>query len=578
MKRILFHPDKHFGSRAGTVLLAASLIAGPLASSASAVEGSPTATPTATTTTTASPAPETTAPTSAHTTLPASEATPTPVHKANNRDSPEYRAAMAAIAGPGGAEMGQGSSAGETGAKAESLTTQSTWTPSFGVQGLDVSYYQSGINWQQQWDLGARFAYVKATEGNYYSSPSFSAQFQGSRNVGMVRGAYHFANPAASSGADQARLFVQSGGGWTSDGYTLPPVLDFEGNPYAGQTINGYYQGNTCYDMSPAELTSWARDFGNTMMALTGRKPVMYTTTSWWNYCTGGPAGFGDWPLWIARWPSSPTNSPGSLPSSWTSYSFWQYSESGPFAGGGDSNVWNGDLASLKMFATGQPSLQMPAGATAISGRWYGGGKSYGGWTLNGYWCLQYPMGRPWCFWFGNAGDKPVAGDWDGNGVDTIGIVRNGVWQLTNDISRSTVDKVMYYGLGNDIPVTGDWDGDGVTNVGIVRNAMWNITISTSMYAPVTYAFYFGNVGDTPITGSWTGSRNWGVGVHRRGVFYLSNNGVGLHYVLPFGNASDVPVVGDWDGSGGTSIGIIRGGVWQLTNNLYARQVDLLFN
>ncbi|AOT05711.1 lysozyme M1 [Arthrobacter sp. U41] len=225
--------------------------------------------------------------------------------------------------------------------------------PGFGVQGLDVSKYQAGINWQTEWNMGARFAYIKATEGNYYTSTTFSDQYLGSRAVGMIRGAYHFANPAASSGADQARIFVQKGGGWSADGYTLPPVLDFEGNPYAGQTIGGYYQGNTCYDMTPGELTSWARDFGSTVQALTGRLPVMYTTTSWWNYCTGGPTGFGDWPLWIARWPSSPSDNPGTLPSSWANYSFWQYSESGPFAGGGDSNVWNGDYASLKQFATG---------------------------------------------------------------------------------------------------------------------------------------------------------------------------------------------------------------------------------
>ncbi|XTR52900.1 GH25 family lysozyme [Pseudarthrobacter sp. So.54] len=113
------------------------------------------------------------------------------------------------------------------------MTAESTWMPRFGVQGLDVSYYQAGVNWQQQWTMGARFAYIKATEGNYYSNAVFGAQYRGSRDVGMIRGAYHYANPAASSGADQAKIFVQGGGGWTADGYTLPPVLDFEGNPYA---------------------------------------------------------------------------------------------------------------------------------------------------------------------------------------------------------------------------------------------------------------------------------------------------------------------------------------------------------
>ncbi|MET4135715.1 GH25 family lysozyme, partial [Pseudarthrobacter sp. PvP090] len=349
MKRTLLQPKRHLGSRVGTVLLAASLLAGPgLASTASAVEPAPTPTvrPTATSTPAAKPSPSaTTSP------APAAQAAGAPA--AAKATSTDYRTAMAAAAGPGGAEMGQGLRSSDAPSRlrteAGALATEGTWTPTFGVQGLDVSNYQATVNWQTQWDLGARFAYIKATEGNYYTSPAFRAQFQGSRGVGMLRGAYHFANPAASSGADQARIFVNGGGVWSPDGYTLPPVLDFEANPYAGQTIGGYYQGNTCYDMSPTQLTTWVRDFGRTMLSLTGRLPVIYTNTSWWKRCTGDATGFGDYPLWTAYWPSSASNYAGPLPSGWRNYSFWQYSESGPFAG--DSNVWNGSYADLRTFA-----------------------------------------------------------------------------------------------------------------------------------------------------------------------------------------------------------------------------------
>ncbi|MDN4645555.1 GH25 family lysozyme [Arthrobacter sp. PsM3] len=371
MKRTLLPPNSHLVSRVGAALLAATLVAGPaMAGPAAAVEPAPTATPAATTAplTPATPIPPTDSPAQAlATAAPAPTPSASTARPTVDKTSEAYRTAMAEATKAGGAEMGQGtraaaSPAGAKTATTQALSTQSTWMPSFGVQGLDVSQYQAGVNWQTEWNTGARFAYIKATEGNYFTSSTFSNQYLGSRAVGMIRGAYHFANPAASSGADQARIFVQNGGGWSADGYTLPPVLDFEGNPYAGQTINGYYQGNTCYDMTPAQLTSWASDFGSTMQALTGRLPVMYTTTSWWNYCTGGPAGFGNWPLWIARWPGLPSDSPGALPASWANFSFWQYSESGPFAGGaGDSNVWNGDYASLQRFATGSPPPAPPA-------------------------------------------------------------------------------------------------------------------------------------------------------------------------------------------------------------------------
>ncbi|MDD1477063.1 GH25 family lysozyme [Arthrobacter sp. H16F315] len=282
---------------------------------------------------------------------------------------------MAAATAGGGAEMGQGL-APSPGAAAKTLATQGTWMPTFGVQGLDASEYQPSINWQQQWNMGARFAYIKASEGNYYTNPILGSQYGGSRAVGMMRGAYHYANPAASSGADQARIFVQSGGNWTGDGYTLPPVLDFEGNPYAGQTINGYYQGNDCYDMSPGALTAWARDFSNTMYALTGRLPVIYTGNYWWRDCVGNPLGFGDNPLWLASYPSSFSNDAGPIPASWSTYSIWQYSSTGPFAG--DSNVWAGDYASLQRFAAGSPP-PAPTDATRkviSTGDFDGDGKS----------------------------------------------------------------------------------------------------------------------------------------------------------------------------------------------------------
>ncbi|WP_326498083.1 GH25 family lysozyme [Arthrobacter sp. FX8] len=240
--------------------------------------------------------------------------------------------------------------------------------PSFGIQGLDVSGHQTSVDWQQQWNMGARFAYVKASEGNYFTNDLFGSQYQGARSVGMLRGAYHFAIPNWSSGADQARYFVNNGGGWSGDGYTMPPVLDFEFNPYEGRTINGFYFGNTCYGMSQAQLTSWVQDFGNTMRSLTGRLPMIYTNTNWWNQCLGNPTGFGDYPLWVAAYPYSATNDAGAIPTgSWDTYSIWQYSSTGPFAG--DSNVWNGDYAGLKAFAGTAIPLAASQGISDVRAR-----------------------------------------------------------------------------------------------------------------------------------------------------------------------------------------------------------------
>ncbi|MFI6850293.1 lysozyme [Kitasatospora sp. NBC_00085] len=204
--------------------------------------------------------------------------------------------------------------------------------------GLDVASYQGNVNWSSVKANGARFAYVKATEGTTYTNPYFAQQYNGSYNAGLIRGAYHFALPDRSSGTAQANWFVDHGGGWSRDGKTLPPALDIEYNPY----------GATCFGLSQSAMVSWIRSFSNTVHTRTGRYPTIYTTTNWWSQCTGNNGGFGTTsPLWIARYASSV----GTLPNGWGYQTFWQYADSGTFPG--DQNLFNGAYDRLQALANG---------------------------------------------------------------------------------------------------------------------------------------------------------------------------------------------------------------------------------
>ena len=184
------------------------------------------------------------------------------------------------------------------------MINRDRWKPS-GVQGLDVSSHQENdkkgltVDWRDEWNHGARFAYVKVTEATSYVNPFFGRQYNGSYNAGMTRGAYHFAIPNVSSGKAQANYMVNKGGGWSADGRTLPPLLDIEYNPYPEL-------GNTCYNMSAKKMVAWIKDFSNTIKARTGRVPAIYTTADWWNRCTGNSTAFKNHPLHVAHYAGIP--------------------------------------------------------------------------------------------------------------------------------------------------------------------------------------------------------------------------------------------------------------------------------
>ncbi|WP_282702071.1 lysozyme [Streptomyces sp. CC219B] len=209
-------------------------------------------------------------------------------------------------------------------------------------RGHDVSSHQKNVDWQSARTKGARFVYVKATESHTYRNPYFGQQYDGSRDAGLIRGAYHFALPDKSSGRAQARHFVGNGGGWSADGRTLPPALDIEYNPYDKK--------RKCYGLSQKRMTKWIRSFSNEVRRLTGRHPVIYTTTHWWNTCTGGSRAFAaDHALWVARYDSA---SAGTLPSGWGAWTFWQY-DNGSGSLPGDQNLFNGSMKQLRKFARG---------------------------------------------------------------------------------------------------------------------------------------------------------------------------------------------------------------------------------
>ncbi len=219
-------------------------------------------------------------------------------------------------------------------------TSRTTGTPSAAattggtVDGVDVSAYQLRVDWAGLAASGVRFAYVKATEGTSFVSPTYAAQRDGARSAGMLVGGYHYARPASSTGAAQARHLLAVTGGWRSDGRSLPDALDLEDST----------SGPACHGRTPAQLLSWVREFVDTYHAATGRAPLLYVKAEVWSRCLGGDRSLGAAvPLWL--FDHEPPMGP--LPAGWERATIWQRG----VEGGLDRNVFLGSQTALAAFA-----------------------------------------------------------------------------------------------------------------------------------------------------------------------------------------------------------------------------------
>ena len=199
--------------------------------------------------------------------------------------------------------------------------------------GIDVSSYQTTINWTSVKNAGVDFAYVKATEGATYTSSTLSSQMSGAAAAGVLTGVYHYARYDNNSAATEASHFLSVAGSYISTGH-LRPVVDVE-------------QATT---LTKTQVSTWVNTFAQAVLDGTGVKPVIYTFTSY-------AASYLDstvtkWDLWMAQYPSSPnpqTGSPSTV-APWSTWSMWQYTDSGTVAGISgsiDRDVFNGDLAAL---------------------------------------------------------------------------------------------------------------------------------------------------------------------------------------------------------------------------------------
>ena len=203
------------------------------------------------------------------------------------------------------------------------------------VHGIDLSRFQTAVDWRKARANGVNFAFIKATEGGDLVDPMFASHWRAAAAAGVRRGAYHFfyhCGPAA----EQARWFIKH---VPRTAGALPPVLDMEWTP-TSPTCTIRRDGET--------IRSEARIFLDLIESHYGQRPMIYTTVDF----------FDDTELWrltgVEFWLRSVAAHPGDQYKG-QNWSFWQYTSTGEvpgIAGKVDINVFAGSKASWTEWIT----------------------------------------------------------------------------------------------------------------------------------------------------------------------------------------------------------------------------------
>jgi GH25 family lysozyme M1 (1,4-beta-N-acetylmuramidase) len=218
-------------------------------------------------------------------------------------------------------------------------------TAASALTGIDVSRWQHNptVNWTKVKADNVSFTFIKATEAANYVNPYFTSDWTNAKNAGVYRGAYHFARPSVGTATKQAEYFVAHAGRFQAAG-DLPPVLDLESSGGLGV----------------AKLRNWTANWLQTVKAMTGRTPIIYTGPSFWETAMGNSTAFHAYPLWIAHYTSTQPRVPGG----WPRWTFWQQSSTGHVSGitgAVDIDRFYGSRAQLAALAQAGPAPGDPS-------------------------------------------------------------------------------------------------------------------------------------------------------------------------------------------------------------------------
>jgi lysozyme len=196
------------------------------------------------------------------------------------------------------------------------------------VFGIDVSRWQTEINWSQVAQAGVKYAIIRASNGTEIIDQYFSSNWENAQQSGILRGAYQYFRPGQDALA-QAQLLVQR---IREEGMMdLPPVIDVE----------------TTDDQPASVIKQKIRIWLDHVEAEFGVKPMIYTGFYFWRDTIGGGDEFADYPLWHPQYTNAACPR---IADAWSKWKLWQYTSEGRvmgISGNVDLNRFNGTETDL---------------------------------------------------------------------------------------------------------------------------------------------------------------------------------------------------------------------------------------
>jgi GH25 family lysozyme M1 (1,4-beta-N-acetylmuramidase) len=191
------------------------------------------------------------------------------------------------------------------------------------VKGVDVSHFQSAVDWAALVQAGVRFVYIKASDGLNGPDKLASAHASTAQQYQLKIGYYHFGRPfllaggnASQDAQDQVNKVKTIVAGLPKA--DLPFVLDLEDDPGNGWDTN----------LSQADYQLWVQTFLSAFATGTPMAPIIYSRKTYLDeHLPAGHALGNQYKCWLARYSADYLDAVP--PVGWAQWYIWQFTSRG---------------------------------------------------------------------------------------------------------------------------------------------------------------------------------------------------------------------------------------------------------